>query len=877
MVGIESNRNWPPVNEPDRTTIADGLEEMLANALEALESAGEPGLERFLAAHSPHAPRLREALADLRRTDLFEVPPPDLPARLGEFRIRGQLGAGGMGVVYLAEQTSLGREVALKVVRPELLFFDGARERFRREIEAVARLEHPAIVPILATGSADGIPYYAMPRIRGRSAEAVVKMLGARHPSDLTGGDLRTALAAVDANASDTDSNFAGTWWQAVVRLVRKASLGIHHAHTRGILHRDLKPSNLMLTADGRAIVLDFGLAHAQGDASMTRTGAAAGSPAYMAPEQVRGEHADERTDVYGLAATLHCLLSLRPPFPIADPETLRSEILAGTRQALPARASLPVELGIVLDTAMDRDRMRRYPSAAAFADDLQAVLEGKPIVARRLPLRVRLQRFAGRHRALATAATASAVFVVVLPAVLWWQQHAANVLLSAQVERSDHSVNVSVDAVEKLLAAIGHDRMMHVPAAQNVAAEMLRGAIDLFDELATDDAQASRVNTLRIQTLLRLTDVETARGRLDDAIAVARRAEILCGEGELAPRLRSWRGMTRRVLAGLLLDTNQNDEVEALIKAGMADLEAVADVPELQERVRSNIANLHSQTAVLAERRGDPVAHELALRQAVTCWESCKDRLALASAQTVLSHALKHGDQLDEALALAEAAIRIATSPDTPFRGWPIPRQVEGTARVEQSDILDRMGREAESIAAYRLALQTFDLFLRDYPEEWISLRARGAAANDLALIHVRRKEWSLVRPLLEGACRDQLAVLARQPTDAKALLFLGNHRRTLAICLHELGDLAALEPVARALGQMPGNAMLPIGAARGLLRCAQAAEPAKASALRAEALDLLVEGHRRNGRFSGDDPLYAPLRDEPRFQQVAVKKGGG
>ena len=127
------------------------------------------------------------------------------------------------------------------------------------------------------------------------------------------------------------------------------------------------------LTADGRAVVLDFGLAQAQGDARLTRSGSAAGSPAYMAPEQVRGEGADERTDVYGLGALLHCLLGLQPPFDLDQPERLRHAILAGERRSL-RTSGAPPELILVVDSALDVERTRRHPSAAAFADDVWGV-----------------------------------------------------------------------------------------------------------------------------------------------------------------------------------------------------------------------------------------------------------------------------------------------------------------------------------------------------------------------------------------------------------------------------------------------------------------------------------------------------------------------
>ncbi|MBL8734474.1 MAG: serine/threonine protein kinase, partial [Planctomycetes bacterium] len=393
----------PPHPEPEPE-----LEDLLAEALARRDHAGVAAVERLLAANPAHADRLREALGDLLPLETLVGAGVGL-RQLGDFRIKQKLGEGGMGVVYLAEQCSLGREVALKVVRPELLLFEGARERFRREIDAVARLDDPAIVPILATGAADGLPWYAMPRLRGRSAEAVVRALAGRPSKGLTGADLLHLLADGGEAVGDAAGVAARPWWFVVTRLLQQAALGIEHAHRRGVLHRDLKPSNLMLTPDGRAVVLDFGLAQGRGDERLTRTGTNAGSPAYMAPEQVRGEGAEERTDVYGLGATLHCLLGLEPPFDLTAPELLAGHILAGRRKPLRERCAAPPELLLVVETAMDVERARRYPSAAALAADLAAVLAQRPIVARSLPWPVRARRFVARHR-VATAAAAAAV-----------------------------------------------------------------------------------------------------------------------------------------------------------------------------------------------------------------------------------------------------------------------------------------------------------------------------------------------------------------------------------------------------------------------------------------------------------------------------------
>ncbi|HEX5052068.1 MAG TPA: serine/threonine-protein kinase [Planctomycetota bacterium] len=845
----------------------EALETLLAGALQAHDDGGEAAVLAFVAAHPEHGPALREALADLDTIDLLRPAAPPVPEWLGEFRLRAPLGAGGMGIVYLAEQTSLGREVALKVVRPELLFFDGARERFRREIDAVARLEHPAIVPILATGHAEGVPYYAMPRIRGRSAEAVCRALAGREPAALSGADLR-ALLQPDAGepVAATDTVFAGPWWRTVVLLAHQATLGIAHAHARGVLHRDLKPSNLMLTEDGRAIVLDFGLAVARGDAKLTRTGTAAGSPAFMAPEQVRGEGADERTDIYGMAATLHSLLGLAVPFAATGAEALKSQILAGARRSL-QHAALPAELQLVLAQAMDVEPARRYRTAIAFADDLQAVLDGRPITARGLPVRVRLQRFARRHRALTTALVAVALFVLVVPSVLLWQQRLANDLLSEQVRRSDHSAKVGVDTIEDLLAAVARERMLYVSGGQEVAADMLRSALGRFDELAADRSQSDRVAVLRIRTLQRLADVEKARGRLDDALAASRRAAQLCGDGELTGEARLRRGEANRVLAGLLIDSGLSDEARELIAACRQDLEPLAALPEWRSRAMTNLAALHGHAAIMASRGDDLAAQEQALGEAIRCYAEAGAQLCQAYQEAMLAGVLIARGRPEQALVPAAAALAKAVDPHVRADDWPTPRFIEGTARMVRGRALQLLGQVDEAIVEQQRALTLFDAFLLDFPDEPVARRARGVTSHSLAQIHANQKRWLDARLLLERACADQRRVLELLPATPGPYEDLCRHSRKLAQCLEELGDFAALEPLARRVGAMQGDPLLPLCGAHGLLSCAAAAdEPTRAAALREEALLLWLESARRGRPLDFDDAVFRPLHADPR-----------
>src|SRR5262245_58404638 len=321
MGGRRSYRDPAKVVNPTR--VADDVapvpedpevEELVVEALGEHESKGEAGLEAFYAAHPEHAGAVRERVERLRSHGFLGsvADVEGSPRKLGEVRLVERLGAGGMGVVYRAVQESLGREVALKPIRPEDLYFPGARDRFRREVEIIARLQHPGIVPIHTVGEEGGIPYFAMQLLQGATIDAKIRKLAGREPSTLTGRDL----------APDPENPgylFAGTWEEACLRVIRQVADALHHAHERGVVHRDIKPSNVFLTSDGvsRAVLLDFGLAVTSAAASkLTRTGSRLGSLHYMSPEQVRGGAAVSRaTDVYSLGVTLYEMLTLRAPF----------------------------------------------------------------------------------------------------------------------------------------------------------------------------------------------------------------------------------------------------------------------------------------------------------------------------------------------------------------------------------------------------------------------------------------------------------------------------------------------------------------------------------------------------------------------------------
>jgi WD40 repeat protein len=276
-------------------------------------------------------------------------------AELGEYELLGEVARGGMGIVYKANHRKLNRVVALKVTQSGPLASKDLAKRFRAEAEAAAKLDHPHIVPIFEVGEASGFQFIAMAFVEGQSLAQRVAT---------------SPLPPREAAA-----------------LIRQVALAVSYAHGQGVIHRDLKPGNVMLDAAGQPRVTDFGLAkRTDADSSLTQAGQVMGTPSYMPPEQAEGKNdqVGPLADVYSLGATLYFLLTGRPPFQAASVvDTLKQVV---EREPASPRLLNPA-VGRDLDTiclkCLEKRPDKRYPSAAALADDLQRYLEKRPIQAR--------------------------------------------------------------------------------------------------------------------------------------------------------------------------------------------------------------------------------------------------------------------------------------------------------------------------------------------------------------------------------------------------------------------------------------------------------------------------------------------------------------
>jgi serine/threonine protein kinase len=397
----------------------------LADEFLRRQEAGErPDVEEYVARHPQAADLLRKVLASLQllQASLTGSGPRaadsgDEPAgTLGDFRLGRELGRGGMGIVYEAEQISLGRRVALKVLPFAATMDSRHLQRFQNEARAAAGLHHTNIVPVYAVGVERGVHYYAMQLIEGRTlADFIAEQCGAAPPQPpaAESGAPTVPPAAQATSAAPRDA----AYFRQVAEWGIQAAEALDCAHELGVLHRDVKPGNLMVDAAGRLWVADFGLARVQSDTRLTMTGDVVGTLRYMSPEQALAKRVviDHRTDVYSLGATLYELLALRPAYTGDDREELLRQITF-EEPARPrgANKAVPAELETVVLKAMEKDPADRYATAQALADDLRRYLMYEPIRASRPSLVKRARKIARRHPGVAVTA-AIAVFAGLL------------------------------------------------------------------------------------------------------------------------------------------------------------------------------------------------------------------------------------------------------------------------------------------------------------------------------------------------------------------------------------------------------------------------------------------------------------------------------
>ncbi|RMG12792.1 MAG: serine/threonine-protein kinase [Planctomycetota bacterium] len=552
-----------------------------------------------------------------RRGEAAEDPAPSkgpVPERIGPYLVAERIGDGGMGVVYAALEPETGRRVALKLLRRGAS--DDAKARFEREAQAVARLNHPAIVKVHDVGRdpASGSPFFTMDLVEGR--------------------DLLAAGPALSL--------------KEFIDLVATVAEALHHAHEQGIVHRDVKPQNILVDGKGRPRIADFGLARDLGRSSLTEVGDLVGTPLFMSPEQLRGDPSaiDRRTDVYALGVLLYERLAGRLPVEAGSLYELQAKVREGGDPPPPSSlGDAPSELDGVVLRALAKDPDRRYPTAAALAADLRRYLDGERVEARPHGALARWARACGTWlRSPWGTVVVGSAFMLALVGVLVFVLHRRSVAERVAREALEGRRSACLAALaegraalEAGLAAWGEGERDRALGAAERAKEALDRARDLARGLGTnapagvgaaDRELRGKLGRLRARALAAgpPEDQERARALLEaslaangedpDGLVLLGRLELRRGRPEAA---------ARRLQRALILDAARAD---AFFYKG--DAERLAGRPEYArldyERALEGAEGLRgvSPARVLAGaglaslELGDPEAAEEALRNAL-------------------------------------------------------------------------------------------------------------------------------------------------------------------------------------------------------------------------------------------------------------------
>lgn len=538
---------------PDHAT---EIEELLAAAL-ALESVKRDRADAYAARH--------ESL--------------DADTTLGDFRLIAEIGRGGMGVVYEAEQRSLDRRVALKVL-PRHAMKDAQRvQRFAREAQLAAQLHHTNIVPIFGFGEDDGYHYYVMQYIHGVSLDLV---LGQFIASEVDAARDPRAIGAANAIRSGRlnpkRSTGSGTsQWHAIAEIGRQVAGALHYAHEHGTLHRDIKPANLLLDADGIVRVTDFGLARAIAGPDLGQSDVV-GTIRYMAPEQIVG-NADARSDVFALGLTLYELATGKSV--LADGATtdvldrVRNRKLARPRDVRP---EIPRDLEALILEATALDPEARYPSAADLERDLRSYLADRPIHARPLSALGHGWRWVRRNR-LAASLGVLATTAVLAATVVGWT--AFGVTRSALADtrdamaRAEANRELGKNALESIFARVvgasqfdatsdedataeGESNLEDPPPVSEREVALLEDLLRFYDEFAKRNAddEATRVDVAR--AFHRVGRIQSSLGRSREAEQAYRSALARFEATRDPSQFRLERARTRNDLGTVMVGRNR-------------------------------------------------------------------------------------------------------------------------------------------------------------------------------------------------------------------------------------------------------------------------------------------------------------------------------
>lgn len=677
-----------------------------------------------------------------------------------------ELGRGGMGVVYLARHHELKRLVALKMILAGAHADAETLSRFRREAEAVARLQHAGFVQIHEVGEYQGRPYLALEYVDGSNLA-----------HQLAGATLAPRAAA---------------------GLVETLARTVHYAHERGIVHRDLTPRNILLaransaygirmsTADATVYepkITDFGLAkELDGDASQTQTGIIMGTPSYMSPEQALGKTHEigPPADIHALGAILYEALTGRPPF-LAETsyDTLVQVIEREPTPPTRLQPSVPRDLETICLKCLAKDSLKRYSSAEALADDLHRFLVTEPILARRVSWHERAWKWGRRHPAVA------ALLVVVLLAVS--TVTIGSVAYSARVrgerDRAEKNFQLAMQAVDEMLTEVGEEQLASEPRMEEKRKALLAKALALYREFLAQKGDDARVRLQTAQAYRRMADIlrllgqhDTARKAYDQAVLLLER---LHKESPGDATYRQQMAYCHNMRGEALRAVSQHPEADAAYQQAQGILETLAAERPDDASCRRELARTLYNRGILLRQTQRAVEAENQFRQAVKLLTELLERVPetpaqqqhLARAYLNLGTVIPAQERFADAKEAYDQAIGMLVALSAKVPDNPDYRHELGVAYNNLGNLFVRTNRMTDARTAFSQSVERFQALARDFPKVPAYRNELANSFNSVGTVRSYEKDhagaadaWEQAAALLEGLVSEHLNVTTYQ-----------------------------------------------------------------------------------------------------------------
>lgn len=632
-----------------------GFESIADQFAEDIRAGKEPEVSHYADQYPQHATTIRrlfpvlemmerrgEPVADVSESGLLAAEMESLnamPARrhFGDFELLREVGRGGMGIVFEAQQESLERRVALKLLPSSAQFDQRRKQRFLQEAQTSGKLHHTNIVPVFGIGEHDETSFMVMQFIQGQSLDTVIDELSrirsgktAIRNQTTDGAQLRqstvvdwlkdsesspmsassnSASGAASSTADsvsasrqlDIDTKQSHSYWKHIAQIGYQVADALSHAHSHNVLHRDIKPSNLLIDDDRRVWVTDFGLAKFFESPELTKTGEIVGTLRYMSPEQIAGK-ADHRSDIFALGLTLYELAALRPAYNSSDHGGLMKQVVEGhVKSVRSIEPNIPIDLATIINKCVAQLPQDRYASAELVAQDLERFCQGEPVSVRPIGGLRRAWKWCLRRPVVSSLIAALLVSIVVGFSGIAWQWQATRKALAEsesnlkeariQTAAAEEHFQQAREAVNSFFTVISEQRLLREPGFQKLRHELLTEAADYHKEFVARYEDDEELKFELAVSLYRIAEVEGSLvGSPELVKEVAKPIKILDELIEEFPEEKDylfWKARCLRLKSKFL---RRNDAIASLttLETSVKILEQLAEAfpDEMREKV---------------------------------------------------------------------------------------------------------------------------------------------------------------------------------------------------------------------------------------------------------------------------------------------------